>query len=225
MSAVVQLRPDDEPSDARARLLARRDSLAAELARLGRPFGIRAEAATVLAEVKAALASLTREETEGWSAWARDPSSVDEPRAANSAARQDLMRRKALAEADIASAERAGAAVEAARLRLTDELRQVGLDLFRLELDDIVGEYLAANAERNEHLIALAAQTERLDGWRDAVQSASDRALEANRPGAAERVGILKSALGRMAVGRNVAIDCSPQKRARHAAEIARRLA
>ena len=95
-----------------------------------------------MAEVDAALTALARDEAAAWAGWAKDPSSAAEP-STSSEARQDLMRRKALAEADVASAERAAHAVEAARLQLTDELRQVGLGLFAFEVEDITDEYLA----------------------------------------------------------------------------------
>ena len=72
----------------------------------------------------------------------------------------------------------------------------------------------------------LAAETEKLDGIRDAIAAAMDRAHEAmHAAGAAERASTLKSALSRMAPGRNVVMDASPKRRAAHAAETLRRLA
>ncbi len=73
MSLAVVRSTEPDASDERQRLLERRDALGAELARLGRPAGIKGAADRALAEVTEALSAEAREEAEAWAAWARDP--------------------------------------------------------------------------------------------------------------------------------------------------------
>ena len=170
--------------------------------RLGRPGGIKAEADATLRAIVTERRALDEAERQAWSRWAANPADEPEP-AVQTEKRADLDRRLALARRDAEAAERASAAVAVRQLKLGRELREVGVQLYALEVDSVVAEAEDLNREITELVIKLARASERL-GIGHAVRGAMERALTSRgRPkplqkgprSGSEKAGPPKSAL------------------------------
>ena len=117
--------------------------------RHGRPGGIKAEADATLRAIETERRALDEAERQAWSRWAANPANEHEP-AVQTEKRADLDRRLALARRD------ASTAVAARQLELGGELREVGVQLYALEVDSVVAEAEDLNREITELVIKLA---------------------------------------------------------------------
>jgi|SRR5271166_3980684 len=219
-AAVVPLRPADEPSDERARLIERRSIVHDELARLGKPAALKSAADKLIADISAELRALDEAERAAWAKWAKNPDAEAEP-AVSTDARVDLDRRLALARRDSEGAERASEVVSARQLQLGAELREVGIRLYSFAVDDVLTEAEALAGEAATLAGQLSRISERFAGFGDALYEARRAAAAAGNDGQAEVLGTVLSRFGAI---ERPAVNVDPQRRAAAAGEYLRRL-
>ena len=211
--------PAAPPTDATAGILARRDSVRAELERFAKIDNARTGAESALAEVAEAAAKIDEAEAESYRLWAMDP---DMPRPTPLyTEREALAKRRTLAEADVAAARNGAAAVESRRLALGRELAHIADELFAARVAKSASAAYEAHKTAVELADEFTAAVMRLDGIRDALFAARAEATNAQN---AARIKATTDAIDALELAQRPDLIGDPMARARIAAEAKARL-
>ena len=217
MAKVVVLK-EEPPADA---LAAKRAELMAEAQRLGKVHEARGAIERRLMELDAEQTRLDATERAAWRVWAENDAEGPPP-SPRTQERERIAQARLLMAGDLQSATNGEKAVAPRLSALHAELSDVMLKLYARQIDALMREAEAINAEVDAAGRAFLAVAEQADGLRDSVVEALSRSTNgADR----EREAILRAAFSRIEQLKQPRLAGDAGERARHAADYRRRLA